>query len=234
MLDDWFFFFFFYVHVDKHTWINERYSHSHRARSASPQVSAFGQILVFLWKWRHVWWNLDYEKSSLLLQRCTSCIWILSILLSPGKNSFIKAKGRRTQKAKRDEKGTKRKIVNIMECLDFFLKWHLGSILQMMCSEWLRPNQHSLVSLLLVPVTTKTWKTSATSWNFSIHSLYALPDNNDMPQDSPVTKAHVYADRFCKLSTAKGYIFSRFQLQRIYHTFQKLCLTCQCNSHYRP
>lgn len=72
----WTFKVFFFMQVDIHTWINKRYSHSHRVRSASPQVSAFGQILFFLWKWWHMWWNVDYEKPSLLLQRYTSCVWI--------------------------------------------------------------------------------------------------------------------------------------------------------------
>lgn len=117
---------FFYVQIDIHTWINERYSHSHRVRSASPQVSAFGQILFFLWKWWHVWWNVDHEKkTSLLLQRYTSCVWIHWIVHSLSKNSLIEAKGRRTQDATRDEKGTKWKIVNFMECFRFFMAFGL-------------------------------------------------------------------------------------------------------------
>lgn len=76
------------------------------------------------------------------------------IVHSLSKNSFIEAKGRRTQDATRDEKGTKWKIVNVMECFRFFL-WHLGSILQIMCHWWPRSSQHSYVSLLPALVTTK-------------------------------------------------------------------------------
>lgn len=65
------------------------------------------------------------KKTSLLLQRYTSCVWIHWIVHSLSKNSFIEAKGRRTQDATRDEKGTKWKIVNFMECFIFFMAFGL-------------------------------------------------------------------------------------------------------------